>query len=115
MGKKEATKDAVSALTPEQQEKLDFTPTEAELAYVDHMATNVTSELKSKRSFNGRRNRDAWNRMNRPTKVAANDKGADMINRLIDKGLKLSPVPAYLSAFDTREAEIDARITSAVL
>lgn len=79
-------------LTQEQTDKLGFVPTEAELAYADQMASTVTSDLKSKKAFEGQRNRSAWKRMNRPSKTQAIDKGADMINLLITKGLKLNPV-----------------------
>jgi len=79
-------------LTQEQQDKLDFTPTEAEIAYVDAMAATVQSDMKNKRTFEGQRNRASWKRMNRPSKTAMIDKGAYMINRLIAKGIALNPL-----------------------
>ena len=84
------TTERTDDLTQEQLDKLGFIPTEAELAQVDRMSTSIVRDLDNKRRFMGQRNRDSWKRMNRPTKTQAIDKGADMINRLVTKGLALN-------------------------
>lgn len=65
----------------------------AEHEAVDAMAAPIIEhfegEKKADRKFSSR-NRSAWNRMNRPEKTDRIDKGADMITRLIDKGIALS-------------------------
>lgn len=72
-------------LSEEQIDKLGFTPTEAELAQVDRMAESIIQDLGAKQRFEGRRNRSAWKRMNRPHVVKAQEKGVQMIHKLLDK------------------------------
>jgi hypothetical protein len=69
----------------EVQQELDFTPTEAELAYVDRMADVVIGDMKAKVSFEGSRNRSAWKRMNRPHSAQMQDKGATKVFALLDR------------------------------
>ena len=80
-----------NAIPQDKLDELDFVPTEAELAYVDAMADNVTQSLSEKKRFNGKRNRSAWKSMNRPHLVKAQEKGAAIIHGLIDR-FKVSPV-----------------------
>lgn len=66
---------------------------EAEHAAVEKMAEGIIREFKAKRSFQGRRNRDAWNRMNRPEKLDAMDKGGEKIYALINRAAPLPEEP----------------------
>ena len=79
--------------TFQRTEPEDFT--EAEHAAVDAIAApmieHFEGEKKADKRFNSR-NRSAWNRMNRPSRTVKIDKGYSMIDRLIEKGLKLNPV-----------------------
>lgn len=61
----------------------DFTA--AEHKAVDAMAAPLIRQAKANTNFKGRRNRDAWMRMNRPSKIEAIDAGAKKINAFFDK------------------------------
>tara|TARA_R110000851_G_scaffold314038_2_gene475920 strand:+ start:232 stop:528 length:297 start_codon:yes stop_codon:yes gene_type:complete len=68
---------------------------DAEHAAVDAMAAPIIEhfegEKKADKKFNSR-NRSAWHRMNRPEKTDRIDKGYQMIDRLMDRGLAKNPI-----------------------
>jgi hypothetical protein len=82
------------ALSEEQIDKLGFTPTEAEVAQVDRMAESIIQDLGAKKRFEGRRNRSAWKSMNRPHIVKAQEKGSEIIHKLIDRVILTETVEA---------------------
>ena len=69
----------------------DFT--EAEHAAVDAMAAPLIRQAKADKSFKGRRNRDAWMRMNRPHKLDQMEKGGEKIFKLLDRAAPLPEEP----------------------
>lgn len=71
--------------TQEQIDKLGFVPTEAEEAYIQTVADKVSADFKRKKSFEGRRNREAFKRMNRPSKLEAMEKGAEKFMKLLER------------------------------
>lgn len=64
---------------------LGFTPTPEEEAYIQGVADKVTADWKRKKSFEGRRNREAFKRMNRPSKLATMERGADKFMKLLER------------------------------
>lgn len=101
---KEQVENRVDKVNPE-----DFTAEEH--AAVDAMAAKVVSDIARKKKFEGKRNRKAWNRMNRPEKIAAIDRGAAKIHAFLDKVLPKNPEPKTLEEvhelLDVLEETID--------
>jgi len=75
----------MTELSKEQIDKLGFTPTEAEMKYVDNMASVVMGDLETKRRFEGRRNRSAFKRMRRPHMELKREAGSKIIFGLLGK------------------------------
>jgi len=65
--------------------KADYTP--AEHAAVDAMSIPLIRELKRRKSFRGRRNRDAFKRMDRPEKQDAMERGASFITSFLERAV----------------------------
>ena len=63
----------------------DYTPTAVEEEYIQGVADKVSNDWKRKKAFDGRRNRSAWKRMNRPEKSMAQERGSQIIMSLLDK------------------------------
>lgn len=61
----------------------DYTP--AEEQYIQGVADKVSNDWKRKKAFDGRRNRSAWKRMNRPEKSMAQERGGEIIMNLLAK------------------------------
>lgn len=59
----------------------------------EQLAAQVIAEREGKLKFNARRNRKAYNRMNRPHKLVAQDKGYTMMMNILAKAVpELAPV-----------------------
>ena len=54
--------------------------------YIQGIADKISADWKRKKAFEGRRNRSAWKRMNRPKQLEAQERGADKMMKLLDRG-----------------------------
>lgn len=59
--------------------------TDATDQYLQQVADKVAADWKRKKSFEGRRNRSAFKRMNRPSKLATMERGAEKFMKLLSK------------------------------
>ncbi len=71
-------------------EELEARLPQATLDLADKMAEKIKAkrkkDIRAARAFQGKRNRDAWNRMNRRSKAEAVDAGIGKMHALLDRG-----------------------------